>query len=152
MTGLRRTIGRRRRWVVLAIVLAWTGPALAADYTMRSGDTLYDLAQQRYGDSSYWRALKWFNGIQNVYAIPVGTPINFPDKASLDKINQILDDPSTTAADKARLVGQATGGGAGGASASGAGGAPGASVNAGTGKPINYNAIDALRARRVPTY
>lgn len=60
----------------------------AQAYTMKPGDTLYALAQEKYGDPSYWRELKSYNGIGNVYTIPVGTEINFPDKGTLDQVRQ----------------------------------------------------------------
>jgi LysM repeat protein len=103
---LRRRIARR---AALALLLACAPVALAADYAMRQGDTLWELAQQRYGDPGYWKALKWYNGIQNVYTIPVGTPINFPDRAALDRVNQALNDAALSSADRAAAVAAAGG-------------------------------------------
>ena len=84
--------------VLCLAVLALASAAFAADYVMQSGDTLYDLAKSHYGDPNLWTALKWYNGLGNEYKIPVGTPINFPDKAKLDQVNQILQqNPSASA-------------------------------------------------------
>lgn len=77
-------------FILCACLLAAAAPGalVAQPYSMKDGDTLYALAQEHYGDPSYWRELKRYNGISNVYAIPVGTEITFPDKASLDQIRQ----------------------------------------------------------------
>jgi len=117
-----------------------TAVALAADYTMQPGDTLYGLAVEHYGDASYWHALKWYNSIQSVYTIPVGTPIEFPDVSVLEQVKDVLDDPNTTGSDKSDAIARM-----GGTQR------PSATVNEGTGTLINYNAIDALGQRRVPT-
>lgn len=129
-----------RRRIALLVLLVAAVAAFAADYTMKEGDTLFELAKQRYGDGSYWEALKWYNGIGNVYKIPVGTPIDFPDKAKLDQVKATLA-RTTSPAERAREI-------------SGLGGAtlPVPSPNAGAGRPLNYDALSALRvpAPRIP--
>jgi len=114
--------------------------AFAADYIMQQGDTLIGLSQSHYGDSSYWQALQSYNGIGNVYTIPIGTPINFPDKAVLDQVKTVLADSSLSDAQKTAAIVQL------------GGSAPaGVTPNAGLGKPINYNALGALGQRTLPS-
>ena len=137
---LRTSRRGRLSFPTLLLLLVTFSVALAADYTIQSGDTLWTLAQNHYGDASYWKALKFYNGIGNVYTIPNGTPINFPPKASLDQVNRILNDPSLTPAQKNSQVAAL-----GGSSSSAA------TPNAGLGKPINYNALEALGLRKVPS-
>lgn len=110
----------------------------AADYVMKPGDTLSELAQQRYGNANYWTALKWYNGVGNVYTIPVGTPINFPDKATLDQVKQILANTSSSAERSQQIAGL------------GGGTTPQPQMNEGAGRVINYSAINALSRPRVP--
>jgi LysM repeat protein len=126
-----------RRKPLLIGFLVWTAVCFAADYTMKSGDTLYALAQSRYGDPSLWQALKYYNGIGNVYSIPVGTPINFPDKAVLEQAKGILADGSLTTAQKQERINGLGGGPAGPA-------APESPPNAGTGERHVYGAINAM--------
>lgn len=121
----------------LAAFLIWSAVCLAADYTMRPGDTLYALAESRYGDPGLWQALKYYNGIGNVYQIPVGTPINFPDKAVLEQVKGILADGSLSAAEKQQRINGLGGGAAGPA-------APEGPPNAGTGERHVYGAINAM--------
>lgn len=123
---------------ILALFVVCFAVVWAADYVMQPGDTLSALARQRYGDAKYWTALKWYNGIGNVYTIPVGTPINFPDKATLDQVDQILKNNSTPAQRSAAIAGL------------GGGTNPVPQPNAGLGKPIHYGAITALARPRVP--
>lgn len=138
-TSPHTTMPTQRR-LSLLILLIVAVAAFAADYTMKQGDTLYDLAKTRYQDASYWQALKWYNGIGNVYNIPVGTPLNFPDKATLDQVKAILARTSSPA-ERSREI-------------AGLGGAanPVPSPNAGAGRPLNYDALSALRvpAPRIP--
>lgn len=123
---------------VLALFVVCFAVVWAADYVMKEGDTLAELAQQRYGDAKYWTALRWYNGIGNERTIPIGTPINFPDKATLDQVDQILKS-STSPAERSAAIAQL-----------GGGTNPVPRTNAGLGKPIHYNAISALARPRVP--
>lgn len=131
---IRRLVRPLLLLLFLCVAVAW-----AADYVMKQGDTLSEIAKQHYGNASYWTALKWYNGVGNVYTIPVGTPINFPDKATLDSVNQILKNNATPAARSAAIA--QLGGGTN----------PVPSPNPGLGKPINYGAITALARPTLPT-
>lgn len=123
---------------VLALFVMCFAVVWAADHVMQPGDTLFELAKQRYGDGSYWTALKWYNGVGNVYTIPVGTPINFPDKATLDQVNTVLKGNSSPEG-RSQAIAQL-----------GGGSNPVPPPNPGLGKPINYSAITALSRPRVP--
>ncbi len=63
-------------------------PALAADgtYTMKSGDTLWDLARNTYSDPMLYKVLGTYNSITNYYTIPVGKVIYLPDAKVLRDI------------------------------------------------------------------
>ncbi|MBI4858876.1 MAG: LysM peptidoglycan-binding domain-containing protein [Candidatus Riflebacteria bacterium] len=137
-TGSRRVAAR----LLLAMLLVATSTVLAADYVMQRGDTLWKLAEQHYGDPQYWRALKSYNGIADVYSIPVGTPINFPDKSVLDQVNGILDNGSMSQTDKENAIA-----GLGGSRGSG----PATTPNAGLGRPIYYHALGGLGQRTAPS-
>ena len=137
-TGRQRP-ARRLAWRALLFgFLGVAAVAFAADHTMREGDTLYALAAEHYGDPSYWRALQWYNGVQNVHTIPIGTEITFPDTGQLDEVRRILDDPAIPGVEKSQQI--AALGGREGATPT---------VNEGTGTLLNYNALSALGARRV---
>jgi len=100
----------RRCLLVFLLLLAACSTAPA--YTTKSGDTPGAIAQQLYGDFSYWKAMMWYNGLgQNPYTLPVGATINTPDKPTLDKVKAILaqnQPASATSQAIAALGGQAS--------------------------------------------
>ncbi|MBL0387926.1 LysM peptidoglycan-binding domain-containing protein [Tumebacillus sp. ITR2] len=71
---------------------ATTGPAALAgttagtangqSYTIKSGDTLWNLAQDKYGDGSKWHVIADANGITNEYALAVGQAITIPSSST----------------------------------------------------------------------
>jgi nucleoid-associated protein YgaU len=49
-------------------------------YTVKSGDTLYDIAQAYYGDGNRWQEIAQANGIDvNNPIIVVGSKLNIPN-------------------------------------------------------------------------
>jgi len=49
-------------------------------YTVKSGDTLYDIAQAYYGDGNRWQEIGQANGIDvNNPIIVVGSKLNIPN-------------------------------------------------------------------------
>ena len=70
-------------------------PTIAERRTLRStahiwkfGDRLYNLAQQYYGDPSYWWVIAWYNGYPTEAHIYTGATIFIP--LSLEKLLDVL--------------------------------------------------------------
>ncbi len=85
----------------LALFLA-AGQAGAEWYTMRPGDTLWDLAGNKYGDPNLYKVLGEYNKITNPRAIPVGKQIWLPEKGALDKMKN-----TGNAADRLEIMDEA---------------------------------------------
>lgn len=66
-------------------------PAHAESYTMREGDTLWEIARVKYGDPSFYSDLQKVNSISNPRAIPNGTVINLPSKQTLARLRGVTD-------------------------------------------------------------
>lgn len=55
----------------------------AKKYTIKSGDTLWDLADKTYGDGRKWKAIAKANKITNPRTIPIGLNITIPAKGDI---------------------------------------------------------------------
>lgn len=88
----------------LVLTLVGTGYAVTT-HTMGTGDTLWELSAQHYGDPTLYPVLLEVNGIDNPRTIPNGKVIIIPDKATMQNIAR-ENDP----AKKRSLIAQATSG------------------------------------------
>lgn len=89
---------------LLTVVLLSPGYAVTT-HTMGSGDTLWELSAQHYGDPTLYPILLEVNGIDNPRTIPNGRVIIIPDKATMENIAR-----ETDPARKNELISQATSG------------------------------------------
>ncbi|KEO81033.1 LysM peptidoglycan-binding domain-containing protein [Tumebacillus flagellatus] len=69
----------------LATTAGLTSSDAAESYTIKSGDTLWQLAATKYGDGTKWEAIAEANGITNVYALQIGQQIKLPNVATISK-------------------------------------------------------------------
>lgn len=79
------------RWqgvlLVALILLAAATPSFAAKtYTMKDGDTLWELAQRFYGDPTLYPVFLEVNQISNPRTIPTGKVITVPNFDDMKKI------------------------------------------------------------------
>jgi len=80
--------------MVVAAVLMAAAPSFAAKtYTMKDGDTLWELAQRFYGDPTLYPVFLEVNQISNPRTIPVGKVITVP---SFDDMKKIANEPDPT--------------------------------------------------------
>ena len=77
-----------KKILVLSIFLSIVSSFLWADisHVIKSGDCLYNISLRYYQTPSYWRALKKYNKISNVYTIPNGKTIHIPPISVAKKI------------------------------------------------------------------
>lgn len=92
--------------LVLVLFVASVGAVSA--YKIKDGETLGGLSQRWYGTPQYWEALKWYSGIGNERTIPVGTEILEADRATIERVKQVLDS-TTNPAERAQRIGGITG-------------------------------------------
>ncbi len=57
-----------------------TNPSLGNKYTVKAGDTLWDIAQKVYGNGAYWHLLQGYTG--NPRQMPIGTQITVPNTST----------------------------------------------------------------------
>jgi LysM repeat protein len=93
---------------VLVLAVLVSPEALAETYTMKEGDTLWEIARVKYGDPSFWVDLQKANNISNTRTIPNGTVITLPSKATLQKLRGVTDP-----AERARILKEDGGAGTG---------------------------------------
>lgn len=91
---------------VLVLFVASAGSLFA--YAIKDGETLGILSQRWYGTTAYWEALKWYSGIGNERTIPIGTNILEADRATIERVKQVLDSTQNPA-ERAQRVGAITG-------------------------------------------
>lgn len=91
---------------VLVLFVASAGSLLA--YQIKDGETLGILSQRWYGTTAYWEALKWYSGIGNERTIPIGTNILEADRATIERVKQVLDSTQDPA-QRAQQIGGITG-------------------------------------------
>ncbi|MBI4872563.1 MAG: LysM peptidoglycan-binding domain-containing protein [Candidatus Riflebacteria bacterium] len=94
----RRSFARAGLLLLVGLLVLVTG-VTAEQYTMREGDTLWEIARTRYGDPSFYRDLQQVNSIGDPRQIPNGTVITLPSKATLQKLRQ-----TTDPAERARIL------------------------------------------------
>lgn len=71
-------------FVLIALLLV--SQAMATTHVMKSGDTLWDLAAEYYGDPSLYPLLLQVNRIDNPRTIANGKVIIIPDKSAMSEI------------------------------------------------------------------
>lgn len=49
------------------------------EYTIKKGDTLYELAKEYYGEGSYWKELALYNGVKDPRRLKIGKTIFIPN-------------------------------------------------------------------------
>lgn len=62
--------------------VALSQAALAADYTVKAGDTLSSIAQEQLNDSARWTEIAELNSIEPPYQIAVGTRLTLPGQTA----------------------------------------------------------------------
>lgn len=73
--------------LALLVVMVISGAASAmTSHTVRTGDTLWDLAQKHYGDGTLYTILAEVNNISNPRTIPNGFVLKIPNKSDLEAI------------------------------------------------------------------
>ena len=78
--------------LVLFAALAATSPALAGTtYTMKDGDTLWELSAKYYNDPTLYPVFLEVNNIDNPRMIPVGREIIIPSFDDMKKVAQEVD-------------------------------------------------------------
>ena len=77
----------KKFWMLMVFFGVVFAGMLKADitYTIKPGDCLYNISLRFYKDPSLWRALKVYNNIGDVYAIPDGKVIKIPPKNDFKK-------------------------------------------------------------------
>lgn len=73
-------------FVVAIFVMAGMQAFAGTTHTIKSGDTLWELAAKHYGDPTLYPVLLEVNGIDNPRTIPNGKVIIIPDKSDMQKI------------------------------------------------------------------
>lgn len=91
--------------VSLFVFLAFCSLVEAKTHVVKTGDTLWQLSYDYYGDSTLWNTIAEVNGITNPKTILSGFVLQIPDKETMKKI-QNETDPNK----KQSLINQATGG------------------------------------------
>lgn len=78
--------------LLLVVSLALTGQALAGTtYTMKEGDTLWELSAKYYNDPTLYPVFLEVNHIDNPRMIPVGREIIIPSFDDMKKVAQEVD-------------------------------------------------------------
>ncbi|MFZ2955531.1 MAG: LysM peptidoglycan-binding domain-containing protein [Candidatus Ozemobacteraceae bacterium] len=91
--------------LLIFAILASAMPVFAGKtYTMKGGDTLWDLAQKFYGDPTLYPVFLEVNSISNPRTIPNGRVINIPN---FDEIKKIAAEPDPVK--RRALIGSVTG-------------------------------------------
>ncbi|MBI3893847.1 MAG: LysM peptidoglycan-binding domain-containing protein [Candidatus Wallbacteria bacterium] len=127
----------RRTFVgaILSMLLLLTAApmplASAETYTVKEGDTLWDLARIKYGDPTLWTDIAKANNISNPKTIPNGTVLTLPSKATLLKLRGVTDP-----AERAKLIKE-----------DGAGGTTGSPTPPAPTGPTPFDPISGLGAR-----
>ena len=123
---------------VLVLFLACVSVAVA--YQIQQGETLGGLSQRWYGTPTYWEALKWYSGIGNERTIPVGTNILQADRATIERVKQILASTTNPAERSQQIAGL-------GGTATPAPTPP--RMNEGLGRPVSYDFHAGLSKRTI---
>ncbi len=93
----------------LLVILVFLGVSsmlsAVTTHTIKTGDTLWDLAARHYGDPTLYPVLLEVNGIDNPRTIQSGRVIIIPDKSTMQQIAKESDP-----ARKRELISQATSG------------------------------------------
>lgn len=104
---MKRMYGRYG-WMALVVagLLMAVAPGFAAQtYTMKSGDTLWELAQRFYGDPTLYPVFLEVNRISNPRTIPTGKVLTIPNLNDMKKIAN-----ETDPAKRKALINSAQGG------------------------------------------
>jgi hypothetical protein len=77
---MRRRAMRFGGFVFLFVTAVWPGLSLAQDwiYTVRPGDTLWDLSERHLLNVSYWPRLQEYNDISDPWLMPPGLRLRIP--------------------------------------------------------------------------
>lgn len=78
--------------LLLAVTLVSTAPVFAGNtYTMKEGDTLWELSAKYYNDPTLYPVFLEVNNIDNPRMIPVGKVIIIPSFDDMKKVSQEVD-------------------------------------------------------------
>lgn len=77
---------KKSAFLLIAMIVVFTASLDAKTHTIKTGDTLWDLAASNYGDPTLYSVLLEVNGITNPRTIPNGTVITIPDKSTMVRI------------------------------------------------------------------
>ncbi len=92
MMNVKREFLTGALMLVLFAALAATSPALAdTTYTMKEGDTLWELSAKYYNDPTLYPVFLEVNNIDNPRMIPVGREIIIPSFDAMKKVAQEVD-------------------------------------------------------------
>ncbi|MDD3000211.1 MAG: LysM peptidoglycan-binding domain-containing protein [Candidatus Riflebacteria bacterium] len=73
-------------FLLVAVIVLFAASLDAKTHTIKTGDTLWDLAATNYGDPTLYTVLLEVNGITNPRTILNGTVIVIPDKSTMKEI------------------------------------------------------------------
>ncbi len=85
------------------LICGWAACASAAEYVVRSGDTLASIARSALGDETQWSRIAQLNGMSPPYAVRTGQRLKVPDLQPQDRPARVEDVPPALTAGSLHL-------------------------------------------------